>query len=125
MVLLHARGYVVRLHPNKQGADAGEAVTVRALTWQCGCGRQAREVVRTTDPERLVAAALQVLEQQARLTSALTSPQAVRDYFRLTLGRMEREEFWGAFLDAQHRVIAFERLFIGTLTQCSVHPREI
>lgn len=29
------------------------------------------------------------------------------------------------FLDAQHRVIAFEELFAGTLTQTSVYPREV
>jgi len=28
-------------------------------------------------------------------------------------------------LDAQHRVIAFEELFRGTLTQTSVYPREV
>ena len=28
-------------------------------------------------------------------------------------------------LDAQHRVIAIEELFRGTLTQTSVHPREV
>ena len=29
------------------------------------------------------------------------------------------------FLDAQHRVIAAEELFSGTLTQASVYPREV
>src|SRR5512146_964267 len=29
------------------------------------------------------------------------------------------------FLDAQHRVIASEELFNGTLTQTSVYPREV
>ena len=29
------------------------------------------------------------------------------------------------FLDAQNRFMAFERVFTGTLTQTSVHPREI
>ncbi len=29
------------------------------------------------------------------------------------------------FLDAQHRVLAVEELFSGTLTQTSVYPREV
>ena len=29
------------------------------------------------------------------------------------------------FLDAQHRLIAFEEMFRGTLTQTSVYPREV
>jgi DNA repair protein RadC len=82
-------------------------------------------VLHSRDADAVIAAAMVVLEQRARAGNALTSPGAVRDYFRAALGRLEREEFWAAFLDAQHRVIAFERLFLGTLTQCSVHPREI
>ena len=61
-----------------------------------------------------------------RQTAAyISSPGAVRDYLRLTLGACEREEFWCLWLDAQHRVIAAQRMFSGTLTQTSVYPREI
>ena len=59
------------------------------------------------------------------LGSALTSPQAVRDYLRLSLGGREHEVFVAIFLDAQHRVISADELFRGTLTQTSVYPREI
>ena len=34
---------------------------------------------------------------------ALSSPQAVRAYLQLTLGTLEREEFWCLWLDAPHR----------------------
>jgi DNA repair protein RadC len=53
------------------------------------------------------------------------SPQAVRDYLRLQLGRLDHEVFAVLFLDAQHRLIAYEPLFRGTLTQTSVYPREV
>ena len=56
---------------------------------------------------------------------ALTSPRSVRDYLRLTLGGREHEVFIAVLLDAQHRVIASEELFRGTLTQTSVYPREV
>ena len=65
------------------------------------------------------------LGEQMRTRSALTSPQAVRDYLRLALGGREHEVFLTLFLDAQHRVISAEELFRGTLTQTSVYPREI
>ncbi len=65
------------------------------------------------------------LGEQLRSRSALTSPQAVRDYLRLALGAREHEVFVALFLDAQHRVLAAEELFRGTLTQTSVYPREI
>lgn len=53
------------------------------------------------------------------------SPDAVEDYFRLSLGGEKREIFGVAFLDVQHRLIAFEHMFIGSLTQTSVYPREV
>lgn len=56
---------------------------------------------------------------------ALTSPNAVRDFLRLTLRAREQEVFYCVFLDAQNRVIVGEELFRGTLTQTSVYPREV
>ena len=60
-----------------------------------------------------------------RAASALTSPGAVRDYLRLAIADREHEVFVCLWLDAQHRVLRFEELFRGTLTQTSVYPREI
>src|SRR5207249_11727056 len=56
---------------------------------------------------------------------ALTSPQAVRDYLRLKIADREHEVFVVLFLDSQHRLIAAEELFRGTLAQTSVYPREV
>ena len=65
------------------------------------------------------------LQDDMRATSALTSPGAVRDYLRLAIAGREHEVFVCLWLDAQHRVISFDELFRGTLTQTSVYPREI
>ncbi len=70
-------------------------------------------------------AAMRILGERARHQDALSSPGAVRDYLRLALTGKEREEFWCVYLDAQNRVLAFESLFAGTLTQTSVYPREV
>ena len=77
-----------------------------------------------TDDE-VIGAALRILEKRIREGDCLTSPQAVRDYLRLSIGEREREVFVVVLLDAQHRVIATEELFAGTLTQTSVYPREV
>ena len=53
------------------------------------------------------------------------SPAVVRDYLRLQLGALRHEVFAVLFLDAQHRLIAFDEMFRGTLTQTSVYPREV
>jgi DNA repair protein RadC len=65
------------------------------------------------------------LHEDMRSGDALVSPGAVRDYLRLALGGREHEVFVVLFLDAQHRVLAVEELFRGTLTQTSVYPREV
>ena len=56
---------------------------------------------------------------------ALTSPNAVKDFLRLSLAAKEHEVFIAVFLDAQHRVICSEEMFRGSLTQTSVYPREV
>ena len=56
---------------------------------------------------------------------ALESPTAVRAYLQLALRGRPHEVFVVIFLDAQHRTIATEELFRGTLAQTSVYPREV
>ena len=69
--------------------------------------------------------AKRALNEDIKRTDALASPQAVRDYLRLTLSRLPHEVFVAVFLTAQNRVIEVEEVFRGTLTQTSVYPREI
>lgn len=69
--------------------------------------------------------ARRALEEGALGKDALTSPEAARTYLRHTLGPRPHEVFAAVWLDAQHRVIEFQELFEGTLTQTSVYPREV
>lgn len=69
--------------------------------------------------------ARRALEEKMKSGDAMSSPQSVRDYLRLTLQGKKHEIFVGIFLDAQNRTIASEELFKGTLTQTSVYPREV
>ncbi len=55
----------------------------------------------------------------------LSSPDVVRDYLRLRLGRREREVFVVLSLSAQNRVLAMDELFEGTLTETRVYAREV
>lgn len=55
----------------------------------------------------------------------LSSPAAVRDYLRLSLGKLPYEMFCVLYLDAQNRLLRADELFRGTLTQTSVYPREV
>src|SRR2546430_2188755 len=66
-----------------------------------------------------------LLGEALEMRDAMSSPEAVRDYCRLSFLGREHEVFVTLFLDAQNRLIAAEELFRGTLTQTSVYPREI
>jgi DNA repair protein RadC len=66
-----------------------------------------------------------LLNEEMQQGDALNSPHAVRDFLRLSLNGRQHEVFVAIFLDAQHRVVASEEMFRGTLTQTSVYPREI
>lgn len=57
--------------------------------------------------------------------NVFSSPGIVADYLKVILNGREHEVFVALFLDAQHRLIAAEELFRGTLTQTSVYPREV
>jgi DNA repair protein RadC len=65
------------------------------------------------------------LKEDLHRGDALNSPRVVRDYLQLLLGGRHQEVFLVLFLDTQHRVIASEELFHGTLSQTSVYPREV
>jgi len=65
------------------------------------------------------------LQEELNRGNALNSPRLVRDYLQLLLGSRQQEVFLVLFLDTQHRVIASEELFHGTLSQASVYPREV
>lgn len=56
---------------------------------------------------------------------SLTSSQATRDYLLSELRLETREIFAVLFLDNQHHVLTFERLFFGTLNAAAVYPRVV
>jgi DNA repair protein RadC len=73
----------------------------------------------------VVEQALSILACQVREADALVSPDAARDYVQLRLADRAHEVFACLFLDVQNRVIEFQEMFRGTLTQTSVYPREV
>ncbi len=80
----------------------------------------------TETESRTLERAARILEKHTvRGRNAMTSPQAVRDYLRTRLACLPHEVFACLFLDSQHRVIACDVLFRGTLAQTSVYPREV
>ncbi|QPR37518.1 DNA repair protein RadC [Delftia acidovorans] len=69
--------------------------------------------------------ARRAMTEQLRERPALASPEAVARYLQLHLAARQHEVFAVLFLDGQHRLIALEEMFRGTLTRTSVYPREV
>ena len=65
------------------------------------------------------------LMEEAAHRDVLSSPNAVRDYLRLSLSSLPHEVFLALFLDSQNRLLTVRELFRGTLAQTSVYPREV
>ena len=69
--------------------------------------------------------ARRALTQELAQRPAFDHPTKVKDYLKLQLGQHPHEVFAVMFLDAQTRLLKFEEMFRGTLTQTSVYPREV
>ena len=69
--------------------------------------------------------ARRALAQELAHRPAFDHPTKVKDYLKLQLGKLPYEVFAVMFLDAQTRLLKFEEMFRGTLTQTSVYPREV
>ena len=69
--------------------------------------------------------ARRAMGQTLKERAVFDSPNAVKQYLQLHIGSRPYEVFAVLFLDVQHRLVALEEMFRGTLTQTSVYPREV
>ncbi len=58
-------------------------------------------------------------------TVRLTNSKQTYTYLKRQLRDKKNETFVALFLDSQHRVLAYEELFTGTIDSATVHPRPI
>lgn len=76
--------------------------------------------------DAVVRRALRVLEERMRYPGAtMANPAASRAFIKLRVADLGHEVFGILFLDTQHRLIADEHLFRGTIDGASVYPREV
>ena len=80
------------------------------------------------DDNKVIETALKILEQRIRYstnTQSFTCPEDSKAYTKLQLASYEYENFACIFMDNRHRIIAFEKMFRGTIDGASVYPREV
>ncbi|MBQ0712838.1 MAG: DNA repair protein RadC [Porticoccus sp.] len=65
------------------------------------------------------------LGEQLQREHVFTSATRVSEFLLAQLRHCQQEVFAVLFLDTQNRLIAWEKLFFGTVDGASVHPREV
>jgi DNA repair protein RadC len=69
--------------------------------------------------------ARRAVAQPLRAAPVFDRPEQMKTFVSLQLGGHVREVFAVLFLDLHHRLLAWEELFQGSLSQALVHPREV
>ena len=76
--------------------------------------------------DRTIKDAKSILFQRLMQTELiLLNPSVSKDFLLMELSQKESEEFHALFLDNQHRLIKAKKLFVGTIDQCNIYPREV
>ena len=65
------------------------------------------------------------ISSKLRQGDNLSSPSEVYSYLKIAIGWQEAEHFHVMYLDAQNKLISGETLFVGTVSQTAVYPREV
>ncbi|MFL9797381.1 DNA repair protein RadC [Vibrio cyclitrophicus] len=80
---------------------------------------------KTSELNELLERAAEALAAKYKREGTFTNPTNVKEYLKLKLGAHDREVFAVMFLDNQHQLISFEKLFFGTIDAASIYPREV
>ena len=76
--------------------------------------------------DEIIALARRIVEDNMRQPGVkINARDKAKDFLLLHLGRKEREIVTVFFLDSDLRLICFEDLFLGTISQSQIYPREI
>lgn len=76
--------------------------------------------------QRIIRRAIRLLEKYQRNPGEqFLDANFTKIWLQLHLARQEREIFMALYLDNQNRLLEHETLFLGTINNTQVHPREI
>ncbi|MGL6349137.1 MAG: RadC family protein [Aeromonas sp.] len=82
-------------------------------------------VTELINEEDLLAIANQIARQKLAKGEAITDKHLAHQALQGLLQTRDHEVFAALFLDNQHRILAYEELFLGTLSAATVSPRDV
>lgn len=91
---------------------------------QYNAARKLTRAIVNTD-QHVVEKAIAILENRIKMQDNIQCAEDMVNLLRLKYAVKDREHFVVVFLDNRHRVIDVETLFIGTVNECPVRPREV
>lgn len=80
---------------------------------------------RALTESQIIKAAKQILNKHVCKGTQITASGITKDYLTTYFAGEQREVFACIFLDNQHRVLACEALFNGTIDSTAIYPREV
>jgi DNA repair protein RadC len=104
------RGFAGLIHANAQ-----ELKTFKGMA---GTAKRAQLIA-------VLEIARRALTQELRENEVMHSPTVVKQYLQLELAQLKHEVFAVLFLDAQNRLLSYQPMFRGSLSQAMVYPREV
>ena len=82
-------------------------------------------VAESVSEEDILVMARKLARKHLAKGATITSPLASGEYLQVLLSEVEYEVFGVLFLDTRHKIIAFKKMFRGTIDGATVHPREV
>ncbi len=79
----------------------------------------------TTKENSIINSAIKILKYRVCESECMSSTKDVKQYCQLAIANEPDEWFCCLFLNNQHQLITFEKLFRGTVDHANVHPRVI
>ncbi len=103
----------------------GSLAAIFAADQQSFCQHHGLGTAKYVQLQACLVMSKRFLAEQIKQGNALTSSQATKHYLQTELRAETREVFAVLFLNNQHQVLHFERLFYGTIDAAAVYPRII
>jgi DNA repair protein RadC len=89
------------------------------------CRAKGMGVAKFTQVQAVMEMAKRVLAEDLKRDQVFTDPKTVRAFLAAQLQEQPSEVFCALYLDSQHRLIAYEPLFYGTIDSAAVYCRDV
>src|SRR3990167_10216051 len=103
----------------------GSLQSVLTCSYEQWCQHKGLGLAKYAQLQAAMALHRRYLQEPLKRQGTILQSKDATHFLMADLRGAEQEIFGCLFLDNQHRIIRFEKLFYGTLNRADIHPREI